>query len=309
MFVEHMFEDIARLKESRNAVILAHSYQRPEIQRIADFVGDSLELSIAAVDTDADLVVFCGVDFMAETAAVLNREKTVLIPVRAKCPMANSLSAEDVIRAKETGLPFVAYVNTLAEVKAEADICCTSANVVKVVASLDSDEVFLGPDRNLAWHAEWRTGKRVYPVPENGHCYVHVQFTRDDVRRARSMGFKVIVHPECPPDVQVLADYVGSTSQMARFVRENRGRFAVGTEIGLIERLRAEGHEVTPLKCVICREMKEIRIEDVLTALREEKYVVEVPNDVARRARRAIRRMLEVTSGAEGGANRMRGNR
>ncbi len=296
MFTEHMFEELLRLKDRLNAVILAHSYQRLEVQRVADFVGDSLELSVAAMNTDADVIVFCGVDFMAETAAVLNRDKTVLIPVKTHCPMANSLKAEDVLKAKETGLPFVAYVNTLAEVKAVADICCTSANAVKVVSSLKSEEVLMGPDRNLAWHAEWKSGKKVYPVPENGHCYVHVQIGRDDVERVREMGYGVIVHPECHPDVQIAADFVGSTSQMVRFVEKNVGRFAIGTEIGLIDRLRHKGFDVIPVKCVVCREMKAIGIGDVLNALKEERYVVELPEDVARKARRSIKRMIELTT-------------
>ncbi len=292
----NLVKEIIRLKKEKNAVILAHSYQRLEIQKIADFVGDSLELSVMASKTDADVIIFCGVDFMAETAAILNPEKTVLIPVEAKCPMASQLNAEMVDKAKENGLPFVAYVNTYAEVKAEADICCTSANVVRVVKSLNSDEVLLGPDRNLAWFAEWKTKKRVIPVPEGGHCYVHVQFDRSDVIRAKAKGVPIIVHPECNPEVQLLSDYIGSTSQMVEFVRKH-GSAVIGTEIGLIERLKAEGYRVDPLKCVICREMKMNTLRDVLRALREERNVVEVPSDVARKAKRAIERMMEISRG------------
>ena len=289
-------KEIVKLKEEKNAVILAHNYQRIEIQEIADFVGDSLELSMMAMDTDADVIVFCGVDFMAETAAVLNPDKTVLIPVEARCPMASQLDAEMVIKAKETGLPFVAYVNTHAEVKAEADICCTSANVAKVVESLDSNEVLLGPDKNLAWFAEWKTGKKVISVPKDGYCYVHVQFKKEDVDKIREKypNSPVIVHPECNPEVQLSADYVGSTSQMVRFVKDTKKRVVIGTEIGLIERLKSEGCDVIPLRCVVCNEMKMNTLKAVLRVLMREDRVVEVPGDVARKARKSIRKMIEV---------------
>jgi len=294
-------KEILMLKEKKNAIILAHSYQRVEIQEIADFIGDSLELSMIAMKTDADVIVFCGVDFMAETAAILNPDKTVLIPVEAKCPMASQLSAEMVISAKENGLPFVAYVNTHADVKAEADICCTSANVAKVVEYLDPDEVLLGPDKNLAWFAEWKTRKRVIPVPKNGHCYVHVQFKKEDVLKIREIypNLPIIVHPECNPEVQLLADYVGSTSQMVRFVKSTNKEVVIGTEIGLIERLRKENYIVTPLRCVVCNEMKINSLRAVLKALKDENKVVEVPRDVARKARKSIRRMIELSSQGE----------
>jgi quinolinate synthase len=291
--------EIAKLKEEKNAVILAHSYQRVEIQEIADFVGDSLELSMMAMDTNADIIVFCGVDFMAETAAILNPDKTVLIPIEARCPMASQLNVEMVLKAKETGLPFVAYVNTHAEVKAEADICCTSANVAKVVGSLDSDEVLLGPDKNLAWFAEWKTGKKVTPVPKDGHCYVHVQFKKEDIDKIREMypNSPVIVHPECNPEVQLSADYVGSTSQMVKFVKDTNKRVVIGTEIGLIERLRRDNYDVIPLKCVVCNEMKMNTLKAVLRVLMQEDRVVEVPRDIARKARKSIMKMIELSRG------------
>lgn len=200
------------------------------------------------------------------------------------------------ISIKETGLPSVAYVNTHADVKAEADICCTSANVAKVVEALNSDEVLLGPDKNLAWFAGWKTGKRVIPVPKDGHCYVHVQFRKEDIAKIREKrpNSTVIVHPECNPEVQLLADYIGSTSQMVEFVRSFYGDVVVGTEIGLIERLRRENYNVTPLRCVVCNEMKMNTLKDVLKALRDESRIVDVPRDVARRAKRSIRRMIEL---------------
>jgi quinolinate synthase len=289
-------KEILKLKEKKNAVILAHSYQRLEIQEIADFVGDSLELARMATNVDADIIVFCGVDFMAETSAILNPNKKVLIPVDAKCPMASQLNAEMVLKAKETGLPFIAYVNTNAEVKAEADICCTSANVVDVVRALKHDEVLLGPDKNLAWFAEWKTGKRVIPVPKDGYCYVHAQFSRDDIVSIRKKypNALIIVHPECKPEVQLSADYIGSTSQIIWFTKSTRREVVIGTEIGLIERIRRENCKASPLKCVICNEMKMNTLKVVLRVLIHEDKVVEVPRDVARKARRSIRKMIEL---------------
>ncbi len=294
-------KEILRLKDNKNAVILAHSYQRPEIQEIADFVGDSLELARAARKTDADVIVFCGVDFMAETAAILNPDKTVLIPTReSTCPMASQLSAQLVRRVKDANpeVPFVAYVNSHASVKAEADVCCTSANAARVVEDLDSETVFLGPDANLAAFAERRTGKRVIAVPENGFCYVHRVFSVADVRSARERypDAAVIVHPECDPVVQGEADYVGSTSQMLDFARRcDHETIVVGTEIGLVERMRREipGKTFVPLRVSVCREMKLTTLGSVLEALKHERHVVSVPDDVAARARRSIERMMK----------------
>ncbi len=293
-------KEILKLKDNKNAVILAHSYQRPEIQEIADFVGDSLELAKAAKKTDADVIVFCGVDFMAETAAILNPDKTVLIPSRnATCPMASQLSAELVRRVRDANpeVPFVAYVNSCASVKAEADVCCTSANAAGVVDRLDSETVFLGPDANLAAFAERRTGKRVIAVPENGFCYVHKAFSVADVRSAREKypDAAVIVHPECDPEVQREADYVGSTSQMLDFAEKcDYETIVVGTEIGLVERMRREISDKTfvPLRRSVCREMKLTSLKNLLEALQFERYVVSVPDDVAAKARRSIERMM-----------------
>ncbi len=300
MFVEQMF-DIRKLKNQKSAVILAHNYQTLPIQDVADFVGDSLELSTAARDVDADIILFCGVDFMAETAAILNPEKRVLIPsVEAICPMAMQIDAETVKRAKEKyNAPFVAYVNTHAETKAVADVCCTSANVAKVVENLDSERVLLGPDANLAWCAAEKTGKEVIPIPHNGNCCVHQAFTAKDVLNARENHPEatIIVHPECRPEVQKLADFVGSTSQMVRFVEEsNAGKVIIGTEVGLIERLRQKHSDKTilPLKEVVCRAMKRNTMDGVVRALLEERNVVRVDDKIAERARKAIERMFEL---------------
>jgi len=300
MFVEQTF-DIERLKRQKNAVILAHNYQILPIQGVADFVGDSLELSISARDVDADIILFCGVDFMVETAAILNPDKKVLIPsTEAICPMAMQIDAEMVRKAKERySAPFVAYVNTHAETKAVADVCCTSANVAKVVENLDADRVLLGPDANLAWYAAEKTGKEVIAVPQYGNCCVHQSFRAKDVLDAREKhpDATIIVHPECRPEVQKLADFVGSTSQMVRFVEQSDAeKVIIGTEIGLIDRLRLQHGDKTilPLKENVCRAMKRNTMDGVVKALVEERNVVRVDEKIAERARRAIERMFEL---------------
>ena len=295
--------EIEKLREWKNAVILAHNYQITEIQEVADFVGDSLELARMATKTKTDIIVFCGVDFMAETASVLNPDKKVLIPTReARCPMAAQLPAEMVKKVKEENpdVPFVIYVNSLAEAKAEADICCTSANAAKVVESLKSDKVFLGPDANLAWFAAQKTGKEVIPVPSDGYCYVHKKFSKEDVLRVRKdhPDAVVIVHPECNPDVQLAADYVGSTSQMVKFARESEAeKIVVGTEVGLVELMKREIPDKTfiPPRVSVCEEMKMHTLERLRDALKYEREVVKVPEEIAERALKAVKRMLEVS--------------
>jgi len=295
--------EVEKLREQKNAAILAHNYQTGEIQEVADFVGDSLELARMATKTKADIIVFCGVDFMAETASILNPDKKVLIPTReARCPMAAQLPAEMVRKVKEENpeIPFIIYVNSLAEAKAESDVCCTSANAAKVVESLKSDKVFLGPDANLAWFAAQKTGKEVIPVPSDGHCYVHKKFSKEDVLRVRKEhpDAVVIVHPECNPDVQLAADYVGSTSQMVKFARKSEAeKIVVGTEIGLVELMRREIPDKTfvPLRVSVCEEMKMQTLEKLRDALKYEREVVKVPEEIAERALKAVKRMLEVS--------------
>ena len=291
-----LVEKLLSLKKEKEALILAHYYQRLEIQRIADFVGDSLELARFAMDCDSELIVFCGVSFMGETASILNPDKKVILPRISHCPMASSLKAEMVEKARNLG-PFVAYVNSTAEIKAGADICCTSSNVVKVVKRLNSDKVFLGPDKNLAYFASRKTGKEVVPVPENGECYVHSQISLSDILEIKRKYPEalILVHPECRPEVQETADFIGSTSQMLRFARNCEGKvLAVGTEIGLVQRMQLENPEkkILPIKEVVCREMKSIRLEDVLQALVYEKPVVKVPENIGKKARKAIEAML-----------------
>lgn len=300
-------QKIIELKERKKAVILAHNYQRPEIQLVADFVGDSLELARASTKVEAELVVFAGVDFMAETAMMLNPNKTVVIPdIEARCPMAAQLPARDVIEARKKypGAAVVLYVNTLAEAKAESDVACTSANSHQVVNALDEDTVLFGPDQNLAWFVQQRTDKRVIPIPENGHCYVHKMFKASDIAllKIQYPDAEVLVHPECDPAIQKLATHICSTSQMILRAKASPAkRFIIATEVGLIERLRREipNKEFIPaLQTAICEEMKYHTLEKIYLALRDERYVVKVPEPIANRARVTIERMLELTGKA-----------
>lgn len=294
-------EEILALKEERDAVILAHNYQIDAVQDIADFVGDSLELARAAAAQKAPVIVFCGVDFMAETAAILSPEKTVLLPAAgACCPMAEMVTAGELVVLKEQypDAAVVAYVNTTAEVKAESDICCTSANAVKVVESLSEQQVIMVPDRNLARYVARFTTKEI--LPWDGFCLVHERFTGKDIQRARSRhpGAEVLVHPECRPEVIDLADHVYSTSGMARHARKSSAQeFIIGTEVGMNYRLKQENpeKEFYPLsEEAICVDMKKTSLEKVLSSLVTLEPRVVVPEEIANRARGAIERMLAV---------------
>ncbi|MEM2866686.1 MAG: quinolinate synthase NadA [Candidatus Hadarchaeales archaeon] len=304
---QELRDRIVKLKREKKAVILAHNYQRPEVQDAADFVGDSLELARASSGVEAELVVFAGVDFMAETAAMLNPEKKVVIPdPEARCPMASQLPPQLVreARKKHPEAAVVLYVNTLAEAKAESDVACTSANAPQIVNALDEDTVIFGPDRNLAWFVQQRTSKKVIPLPQDGHCYVHRMFSAADVAllKERYPDAEVLVHPECDPEVQRLATHLCSTSQMLRRARASPAkRFIIATEVGMLERLRKEnpGKEFIPaLDSAICLEMKKHTLEKVYLSLRDEKHVVRVPEEIAARARRTIERMLEISGRA-----------
>ena len=301
-----MVEKINALREKKRAVILAHNYQRPEIQDIADYVGDSIELSRRAMDErDAKLIVFCAVDFMAENGALLNPEKKVVIPhPEARCPMAQMLPATVVERWRErySDVPLVLYVNTLAEAKALADVCCTSANAVDVVKSLDSDTVLFGPDYNLGRYVEKMTGKKIIPVPEHGFCPTHVLFFKEDLEllKERYPNAKTMAHPECTPEVQSIADFVGSTSQMCHYVKQSGAkRFIVATELGVLHRLRKEnpGKEFIPAyEGAVCPNMKRNTLENVYLALRDETYPVFIPPEKAARARRCLDCMFSLKS-------------
>jgi quinolinate synthase len=296
-----MIEEILALKKKRNAVILAHNYQIPEVQDVADLVGDSLELSRAAAHLDAEVIVFCGVDFMAETAAILSPQKKVVLPEKgAWCPMAHMITPEQLkeLKALYPEAAAVCYVNSTAEVKAESDICCTSANGVQVVNSLPQKQVIFVPDRNLAAYVARHTEKQI--IPWNGYCYVHDHFTPDEVRaaRARHPQAEVLVHPECRPEVIDLADYVYSTAGMGRHARSSKAHeFIIGTEVGMLYRLKKENpdKEFYPLsEKAVCQNMKKTNLEKVLRALQTLEPRVTVPEEIAARARKAIERMLAV---------------
>lgn len=294
-------EDISILKKEKNAVILAHNYQPKEVQDIADLLGDSLELSRAAAKEEADVIVFCGVDFMAETAAILSPEKIVLLPESsAKCPMSHMATAQQLkeFKKKYPKAAVVCYVNSSAEVKAESDICCTSANGVEVVKSLYEDQVIFVPDRNLGRYVSRFTDKEI--ILWEGYCYVHDRYTADDVQKAREKypHAEVLVHPECRPEVIDLADFVYSTAGIARHAKESDVQeFIIGTEVGMNYRLMKEnpGKKFYPLSPgAICADMKKISLENIKSSLETLEPRVVVPKNVADRARGAIERMLAV---------------
>ena len=302
---EELHEEIRALKKERNAVIVAHNYYRPEILKVADFVGDSLELALMASKvTDADVIEFCGVHFMAETAKIVNPSKTVLLPnLLAGCQLADSAPAEDLaariaeLKKEYPDLAVVSYVNTTAAVKALSTIICTSANAARVVRSLPNENILFVPDRNLANHvAEQVPEKNI--IPWDGFCYVHQQITPGEVQRIRESDpeIRILVHPECRPDVAALADAVLSTSGMVRYAKENKGdRFLVVTECGLSDRLAMEVPEKQFLKgCRLCTFMKVTTLEDVRDSLREMRYEIEVPEPMRTEAEGALRAMFQV---------------
>ncbi|GAB2502830.1 quinolinate synthase NadA [Pseudoxanthomonas sangjuensis] len=290
---------IQQLKRERGAVIMAHSYQSPEIfHGVADVTGDSLALAQAAARTDAELIVICGVHFMAETAKILAPDRTVLIPdLEAGCSLASSITAEDVraLRAQHPGAPVVTYVNTSAAVKAESDACCTSANAVQVVEAMGADKVIFLPDKFLGSHVASCTDVEL--VLWNGRCEVHERFTGQQVRHTRErFEARVVAHPECPPDVLQEADFVGSTTAMGAWLqKEQPHRVALITECSMADNLRARFPEIEFVKpCNLCPHMKRITLPNIHACLRELRHPVEVPAATAARARIALQRMLEV---------------
>jgi quinolinate synthase len=291
---------INELKKARNAVVLAHNYQTPEIfYGVADYTGDSLGLAQYGAKTPADVIVLCGVHFMAETAKILSPEKTVLLPdLDAGCSLAESITAADVreLRRKYPGVPVVTYVNTSADVKAESDICCTSANAVQVVESLGTDRVIFIPDQFLGRYVASRT--KVEIILWEGACEVHERFTGQELRDFRSMhpGIHVMAHPECPPDVLKEADYVGSTTAMIEHVKKTRPReVAMITECSMAGNVAVEFPEVKFTQpCNLCPHMKRITLDRVLKCLQDMAPSVDVPPDVAARARQSLERMLAI---------------
>jgi len=318
---ELVFE-INRLKAERGAVILGHNYMEPALYHtIPDFKGDSLELSRKAVEVEGDPIVFCGVRFMAETAKILNPEKTVLLPAKeAGCSLAGSITAEDVRQLKQRfpGVPVVTYVNTYADVKAESDVCCTSGNAAAVVESLNTDTVIFLPDEYLAKNVAKETGKHIiFPMSHpaglrtadasldyamigwHGKCEVHDKFTVEDIERVRQQFPDVVIlaHPECPPDVVAASNFSGSTSAMIKYVENTQApRYLLLTECSMGDNVAAENpsKEMLRLCSVRCPHMNQITLEDTLNALRYNRYVIDVPEEIRVRAKRAVDRMLAI---------------
>ena len=297
-----MKEKIRNLLKKRKAILLAHNYQPPEIQDIADLCGDSLELSIRAAQTDAKVIVFCGVHFMAETASILSPDKTVLLPRKdAGCPMADMVTPE-ALKAKMDKLPpmpVVTYVNSTAAVKALSTICCTSANAIKVVNSLDAEEVLMVPDRNLARYTASHTTKKVHVW--DGYCPVHDLLTREDVKKAKQTYPDAVfmAHPECRPEVLKLADNVLSTSGMIRYARKSKSSaFIVGTEIGLLYSLKkaSPDKDFYPVsKMMECPDMKKITLDDIIRSLEFMEGEVKVPENIRQPALKAVQMMIDLS--------------
>ena len=298
-----MKAEIERLKKERNAVILAHNYTRGEVQDVADYTGDSLELARRATQVDADVIVFCGVYFMAETAAILNPDKTVLIPdPSAGCPMADMITGAQLreLKAKHPGAVAVCYVNSTAEVKAECDLCVTSGNAEKVMATIPAGrEILFVPDQHLGGHVSAKEGRDYVLWP--GYCPTHARLTPKMIADARAAhpGAPVMVHPECPKDVREAADEQLSTGGMCRFARESDAQtILVGTEVGILHRLRKENPDKTFVSVsdtLVCPNMKKTTLENLRDCLRDMSNRVVVEKDVADRARRAIDAMLAVS--------------
>lgn len=297
-------EEIKDLKKKRNAIILAHNYQRDEVQDIADHVGDSLDLSQIAAKSDAAVIVFCGVHFMAESAAILAPEKTVLLPeLSAGCPLADMITYEELVSLKQEHpkAAVATYINSSAAVKAESDICVTSANAVNVVNSLDADEVIFIPDGNLASYVAGRVSKKIIPWP--GYCITHHRVTADDVKSARSSYPEavIVVHPECKPEVVALADAARGTSGMIAYSKETVAKeIIIGTEMGMLYRLKQEVPDkqfYLLSSGLICPNMKYTTLPKVLTSLKMMQHQITVPVSIGKKAALSLQRMLAVPSG------------
>jgi quinolinate synthase len=299
---ERLLGKIRKLKDEHRAVILAHNYQPGEIQDLADFTGDSLGLSIKAAETDAEVIVFCGVQFMAETAAILSPEKTVLLPDKsAGCPMADMITAEQLRKLKQEhpDALVVCYVNSSAEVKAESDYCCTSANAVEIVSSLPKDErIIFVPDQHLGRFVAERTGRDLVLWP--GYCHVHVVITVDDIKNARSKYPDAIVmaHPECTEPVKELSDELLSTGQMLKFAAKSTAKqFIIATEIGIIHPLKKQNPEaefVPASDRAVCPNMKKITLDKLVGSLEDTQHKITVPERIRIKAKKALDRMVEI---------------
>lgn len=314
--------EINRLKKEKNALILGHNYMDAALfHSIPDYTGDSLELARKAANTDKDIIVFCGVEFMAETAKILSPQKTVLIPAeKAGCSLAESITAQDIRNLKEKfpGVPVVTYVNTYADVKAETDVCCTSGNAAAVVESLDADTLIFIPDEFLAKNVARQTGKHIifpkkFPdlksesnndldyqlIGWQGRCEVHEEFSPEDIAKVREQFTDVVIlsHPECSPEVTALSDFCGSTSAMIKYVEQTTApRYLLLTECAMADNIAASNHDKEILRAcrVRCPHMEKITLENTLLALKYNRYQIEVPEDIRLRAERAVKRMIEI---------------
>lgn len=299
---EQLLKKIEDLKQKRNAVILAHNYQSGPVQDIADFCGDSLGLSIKAAETDADTIVFCGVQFMAETAAILSPQKTVLLPDKhAGCPMADMINADQLrdLKAEHPGALTVCYVNSTAEVKAESDVCCTSANAVEIINSLPKDKpIIFVPDQHLGQFVAERTDREFIFWP--GYCVTHVVITAHDIQTARAAHPEAIVmaHPECSTPVKELSDKLLSTGQMLRFAAENQDNsYIIATEIGILHTLKKQNPNTdffAAAERAVCPNMKKITIEKIAWSLEDMQYKITVPEQIRVKAKKALDKMVEV---------------
>lgn len=301
--MEEIKQKLNQLKKEKNAVILAHIYQLPEIQDIADFVGDSLDLSRKAAQTDAEVIVFCGVHFMAETAAILSPQKKVLIPdADAGCPMADMITSAALkdLKTQHPDAQVVAYVNTSAAVKAKSDICCTSSNAVNVVKSVTSPKIIFVPDRNLGAYTQKMSGKEM--IIWNGFCPTHNNMLPEHVLKAKQQhpNAEILVHPECRPEVVELADYAMSTGMMCRHaLKSDKNEFIIGTEVGILYKLQKEnpGKKFYPVsENAVCPNMKKTNISKVLDVLSNMKNIVTVPDEIREKASQPIKKMLEINA-------------
>jgi len=305
MEINSIVSEIKKLKREKNAVILAHNYQIPEIQDIADIVGDSLRLSQEAAKTDAEIIVFCGVHFMAESAKILSPEKKVLLPAKdAGCPMADMITGESLrdYKDKNPNATVVCYVNSSAEVKAECDVCCTSSNALKIVESLDAEQILFAPDRNLGSYINSHLKDKQMEL-WNGFCITHERVREEEIRmiKNKKAGVQVVVHPECNPAVVQHADFVGSTSQIMAYIKKSEDKeFIIGTEMGILHSLRKENlyKKFTLLSpSLICYNMKKTSLEDVYHVLKTEENEIIVEESVRKKAFTSLNRMLELSEG------------
>ncbi|MDL2246412.1 quinolinate synthase NadA [Methanobrevibacter sp. OttesenSCG-928-K11] len=302
---KNLKNEIETLKNEKNAIILAHNYQPKEVQEISDFVGDSLELCIKASELeDKDIIVFCGVDFMGETAYILNPNKKIIIPdLEADCPMAHMLTGEQVRNAKKEhpNAAVCLYVNSLADAKQDATTLCTSSNALKVIESLDEDEILFGPDNNLGNYVRAKTSKKIIPIADEGYCYVHKKFTPEDVKlkRKENPDIEIICHPECDMSVQNECDYVLSTGGMLNHIANSeKEEFILATEVDMISRIELEipGKKAYPLReDAVCDSMKLHTLEKIRDSLKNESPEITLPEDVAKKSLKAVQHMLNAS--------------